>query len=176
MGQRSTSRSTDDREDGLVVGLIHSPHGLHGEVTVDIRSDVPDRFRVGAQLACDGVGPLTITGIRGDAKARIVRFKGYTDRASADELSKRFLRVSRDEARRATKGAYLWADLVGLRAQTADGSSLGDVSDVLRAGENDVLVLRGPSGERLVPMLESTIVAVDVPGGTITVRPQEYLS
>lgn len=174
MEPRSTSRSTSD--DSLVVARILGPHGVHGEVRVEPRSDVPGRLTAGAVLACDGVGPLTIESVRGEAGAPIVRFAGYARREDADTLRGRFLSVTREEARRATKGAYLWADLVGLRAETPDARAIGAVRDLIRAGETDVLVIVGADGrETLVPMLESVVKKIDVAAGTIVIAPQEEL-
>ena len=178
-GPRSTSRSTSPREDageGLVVGVITTPHGTHGEVTIDPRSDAPDRFRVGATLHCDGIGPLTITSLRGTAARPIVGFAGYADRPDAEPLRGRFLRVSKDEARRALKGSFLWADLVGLRAESPAGEALGTVRDIIRAGETDVLVLaRASGGELLVPAIASVVRDIDVALGRVIVTPQEEL-
>ena len=143
---------------------------------MDPRSDVPGRFRVGAVLACDGLGPLTIRSLRGTAAAPIVGFKGYASRPDAEPLRGRFLRVTVDEARQATKGSYLWADLVGLRAETPAGEPIGTVREILRAGETDVLVLdREQGGELLVPAIASVVRDVDVAGGRVVVSPQEEL-
>jgi 16S rRNA processing protein RimM len=174
-GRRSTSRSTSE-PDGLVVGVIKTPHGVRGEVRVDPRSDVPERFRVGVSLECDGLGPLKIRSIRGTPKEPIVGFEGYASRPDAEPLRGRFLRVGLDEARHATKGSYLWADLVGLRAETPAGEPIGSVSDILRAGETDVLVVtRAQGGELLVPAIASVVREVDVAGGRVVVAPQEEL-
>lgn len=172
MGQRSTSRSISD--DALVVGLILGPHGVRGEVRIDPRTDVEGRFRVGAVLQCDDVGPLTVAAIRGEVAKPIVRFEGYDTREAAESLRRRFLRVARTESRRATPGAYLWADLLGARVETPEGAALGTVRDLLRAGENDVLVVADESGrERLLPMLESVVKVVDPGAGRIVAVPQE---
>src|SRR6267378_5109545 len=172
MGPRSTSRSISD--DDLVVGYILGPHGIRGEVRVDPRSDVPDRFREGAVLECDDIGPLTVAGVRGEVAKPIVHFAGYDSRVAAETLRRRFLRVARSESRRATTGAYLWADLLGARVETPDGTWLGIVRELLRAGENDVLVIADKSGrERLLPMLESVVKVVDLAGGRIVAVPQE---
>src|SRR5512142_2096995 len=174
MGPRSTSRSISD-DDGLVVARILGPHGLGGEVRLDPRTDVPDRIRAGAVLECDGIGALTITSVRGAASTPIVTFEGYESRSAADALRDRFLRVTRAEARRATKGAYLWADLVGLAGETPEGRALGVVKDLIRAGETDVLVVDDGGRELLLPMLESVVRSVDVPNGRIVLAPQEEL-
>jgi 16S rRNA processing protein RimM len=172
MGPRSTSRSTSD--DALVVGFILGPHGVRGEVRVDPRTDVPGRFAAGAVLQCDDIGPLTVSSIRGEVAKPIVRFAGYDTREAAETLRRRFLRVARSESRRATKGAYLWADLLGANVESPDGAPLGVVRDLLRAGENDVLVIADDSGhERLLPILDSVVKLVDVDARRIVALPQE---
>lgn len=176
MAQRSTSRSTEPpgSDDALVVGQIRAPHGVRGDVRVDPRTDVKGRFRKGAVLECDGVGPLTIDRVRGDASSPIVGFAGYETREAALTLRDRFVRVPRDESRRATKGKYLWADLVGLAAVTPDGRSLGTVRDLIRAGEADVLIVVDETGrESLQPMLSSVVREIDLAGHRIVLTPQE---
>ncbi|HEV8535149.1 MAG TPA: ribosome maturation factor RimM [Candidatus Limnocylindria bacterium] len=160
-----------------MVGVVRAPHGVRGEVKVQPRTDVPGRFRKGSRLLCDGVGELVIASVRGPADVPIVLFEGRASRTDAEQLRGRSLRVTRGEARRATKGSYLWADLLGLRAETPDGVVLGLVREVIRAGETDVLVVR-PDGAReeiLLPAIASVVRTVDLEGGRIVVVPQETL-
>ena len=166
----------DLEPEGLIVGLIRAPHGVRGEVNVDPRTDVPDRFRPGVTLHCDGIGPLRVTAVRGLAGRPVVRFDGYATRPQAEVLQGRFLRVSRDEARAAAGGAYLWADLLGLQAQAPDGTLIGELREVLRAGETDVLVIRRiEGGDLLVPALASVVREVDLAARRIVIVPQEEL-
>jgi 16S rRNA processing protein RimM len=175
MGPRSTSRSTSD-DDTLVVAQIRGPHGVRGEVRLDPRSDVAGRFAPGATLDCEGVGPLTIVNRRGPPDQPIVGFKGYGSREAAMTLRDRFLRVPREAARAAiTPGSFLWADLVGLAVQTPDGTALGTVRDLIRAGAADVLVIDRDGKELLLPMIDSVVRSVDVAGGRIVVTPLEEL-
>ena len=175
MEQRSTSKSTDPGDP--IVGVVGAPHGVRGEVKVHPRTDVADRFCKGAKLLCDGIGELVVASIRGAADVPIVRFDGVNTRNDAERIRGRNLRVSRDEARRAAKDAYLWVDLLGLRAETPEGKQLGVVSEVLRAGETDVLVVRGEGSgaEFMFPAIASVVREVDIPGGRVVVVPQEVL-
>jgi 16S rRNA processing protein RimM len=175
MGQRSTSRSTSD-DDALVVGEIRGPHGVRGEVRLDPRSDVEGRFAPGATLDCDGIGPLTITSLRGSPEQPIVAFDGYATREQAATLKDRFLRVPRAEARRQlVNGAMLWADLVGLAVETPDGTALGTVRELLRAGGADVLVVKNDERELLLPMIDSVVRSIDVAAGKIVATPLDGL-
>ncbi len=176
MGPRSTSRSIND-DDALVVGQIRGPHGIRGDVRLEPRTDVKDRFKRGAVFECDGVGALRILGIRGELSAPIVHFAGYDTRDAALTLRDRFLRVSRAESRRATKGAYLWADLVGLAAVGVDDKPIGTVRDLIRAGATDVLVVVDDAGrETLQPMLDSVVREIDLAGKRIVLTPLEESS
>jgi 16S rRNA processing protein RimM len=169
-GPRSASTSTD----GIAVGVVTAAHGVRGEVRVSVQSDVEGRFHAGAVLECDGIGPLEIETARPGTRSTIVRFRGYADRESAETLRGRSLLVSRDDSRRAVGDAYLWADLIGLRASDPAGADLGVVSEMIRAGETDVVVISRDTGDDLlVPAIASVIREVDVPGGRIVVAPQE---
>ena len=83
----------------------------------------------------------------------------------------------RARARRAAKGGHLWADLLGLRAETPSGELLGLVREILRAGETDVLVIRpgAPRPDLLVPAIASVVREIDVAGGRVVIVPQEVL-
>src|SRR5919197_1522766 len=174
MDPRSTSRSIKD-DDALVVGEIRGPHGVRGEVHVDPRTDVPDRFAPGAVLLCDDVGPLTIETVRGESGRPIVRFEGVTSREAAERLKDHLLRVARDRSRaQIASGSFLWADLIGIAVETPDGARLGTVRDLLRAGGADVLIVDAESGgEILLPMIESVVRSVDLGARRIVAVPQE---
>ena len=52
----------------LVVGRISRPHGIRGELTVEVRTDDPERrFAAGAVLVTEpaAAGPLTVAGTGG---------------------------------------------------------------------------------------------------------------
>lgn len=160
--------------DAVVVGVITGPHGVRGEVRVATQTDVADRFRPGAVLHCEGLGPLRIASVRPGPRGTIVRFRESAGRADAERLRGRALTVSRAEARRGLGGGHLWADLVGLRAVDPAGTALGTVTEVLRAGETDVIVVTDERGRQLLlPTLESVVREIDVAGGRIVVVPQE---
>jgi 16S rRNA processing protein RimM len=147
---------------------------MRGEVKVESRTDIPTRLKKGSRLRCDDVGELVVASARGPADVPIVRFEGRTTREDAERLRGKWLRISRAEARRAAKGGYLWADLVGLHAETPEGRELGTVHEVLRAGETDVLVIRPAAGaDLLVPTIASVVREVDVANGRVVIVPQE---
>jgi len=65
-------------------------------------------------------------------------------------------------------------DLVGCKVVLADGTPWGTVAAV-DAGAQDLLVIHDGDVERLLPLVDAFVPAIDVAAGTITVDPPEGL-
>src|SRR5258708_20645538 len=73
----------------LVVGRVGRPHGIRGELTVQVHTDDPDlRFAAGSVLATEPAarGPLTVSASRWHSGRLLVAFEGDTDRRGAEGL------------------------------------------------------------------------------------------
>jgi 16S rRNA processing protein RimM len=171
MAPKSTSRSTRPRH--LVAGVIVGAHGVRGEVKVAPDTDNVDRFRSGRRILVEGDMERTVVSVRGGGGDLILRLEGIDHREAAASLRGRSLLVPIEDARDAAQGV-LWADLVGLRVEDEAGRELGAVADVLRPGGGaDVFVVRGSEGpDLLVPAIADVVLAVDLAGGRIVIRPQ----
>ena len=55
------------------------------------------------------------------------------------------------------------------------GEDLGEITDILETGSNDVYVVVGPTGEILVPAIRDVIKEIDVLSGLMTVDLPEGL-
>jgi 16S rRNA processing protein RimM len=162
----------------LVVGRVGRPHGLRGEVTVEVRTDDPERrFAVGSALATNPAerGPLTVSAVRWHLGRLLVRFEGYGDRDAAEELRDTLLEIDSAELEPlADPDEFYDHDLVGLGVVTTDGEKVGTVTDVLHHGQN-LLVVDG-SGARsgqeiLIPFVMAIVPEVDVAGGKLVIDP-----
>jgi 16S rRNA processing protein RimM len=72
-------------------------------------------------------------------------------------------------------GEYYRFQLIGLRAVDAAGGTLGTVAGIIETGANDVLrIERDDQPELLVPLLDTTVVAVDLAARTITLDPPDW--
>jgi 16S rRNA processing protein RimM len=164
----------------LVVGRVGKPHGVRGEVTVDVRTDDPDtRFAPGSSLRTDPVerGPLTVTGVHPRSGGIVVAFDGVGSREAAEALRGTVLVVD-SESLPPIEDADEWYDhqLVGLAAVDPAGAILGTVADVVHSPASDLLVVRDAEDrEHLVPFIRAMVPAVDVPGGRVVVDAPEGL-
>jgi 16S rRNA processing protein RimM len=162
----------------LVVGRVGRPHGLHGEVTVEVRTDDPDqRFTAGSSLATVPAerGPLTVARSRWHSGRLLVRFAGCEDRNAAEELRDTILAIDSDELEPlADPEDFYDHDLIGLQVVTAAGELVGAVSDVLHHGQ-DLLVIEATGSrsgsEILVPFVVAIVPEVDVAARRLVIDP-----
>ncbi|GLW04936.1 ribosome maturation factor RimM [Microtetraspora sp. NBRC 13810] len=158
----------------LVVGRIGRPHGIRGEVTVDVRTDDPEaRFAPGTSLRTDpaSAGPLRIEGVRRHAGFLLVRFVGVGDRNAAESLRGTLLVVeSADAPPLPDPDEFYDHQLIGLAVVTVAGEPVGEVTDVLHHGQ-DLLVVRRTGGEVYVPFVRALVPEVDVEGGRLVIDP-----
>ncbi|WP_131738015.1 ribosome maturation factor RimM [Actinomadura roseirufa] len=158
----------------LVVGRIGRPHGVRGEITLDVRTDEPEtRFAAGTEIATDpaAAGPLTIERARWHSGRLLVRFAGIDDRDAAEELRGVWLVVAPDDITpSADPDDFHDQELIGLAVVTTDGADVGRVAEVRHHGQ-DLLVVRGTGGDTLVPFVAALVPEVDVPGGRLVIDP-----
>jgi 16S rRNA processing protein RimM len=165
--------------DRVVVGRVGRPHGVKGEVTVDVRTDVPERrFAPGARFERGAARPpLVVAACRWHSGRLLVRFEGVVDRTGAEAVRGTVLTIDASVTGPAgdddTDDDTWWdRDLVGLRAATTDGVTLGTVADVVHSPAGDILAITRPGGgEHLVPFVREIVPEVDVAGGRLVVDP-----
>ena len=157
-------------EDWVVVARVGRPHGVRGEVTVEARTDEPERrFATGAVLQAPG-RTLTVAGSRLHQGRWLLRLEELHSREDAEaarglELS---VRVDPDE-RPEDPEEFYDHQLVGLQVVTTEGAEVGALLRVEHHGAQDLLVVRAGEREVLFPFVAALVPVVDVPGGRVVV-------
>ncbi len=164
-------------DDRVVIGEVVKARGLRGEVLVKSLSDVDGRFDAltGAFLH-DGEGDYTwfdTEQVRPHREMYIVKFCTVDDRLAArDRLVGRTLEIPRDQSPPAGEHENYYYDLIGLAVHREDGPLLGQLESIIETGANDVYLVRGAEGQEiLIPATREVVVAVDVEGGRMSIRP-----
>jgi 16S rRNA processing protein RimM len=162
----------------LVVGQIVRPHGVRGELVVNVRTDEPElRYAVGSILATEPAqaGPLTVESVRPHQGRLLVTFEGVADREVAERLRGVLLCVDSEAVPPpADPEEFHDYQLVGLRAQTPGGEPIGDVVRIEHAPASELLVIRLADGRTgMVPFVTAMVPEVDLPRGRIVLTPPD---
>ena len=148
----------------LEVGRIVKPHGIRGEVIVDLVTNRTERVAVGSVLATPR-GPLEVERSSPHQRRWIVSFAGVDDRNQAEAL-----RGTPLLAEPIDDEGQLWVHaLIGAEVVDVSGRTYGRVESVEANPASDLLVL---GDGRLVPLVfvvESSAdrIVVDVPAGLL---------
>ena len=182
----SLSSPEQPPSEGLVaVGRILGAHGRDGEIRVRSTSNVPDRFDEGQslKLSKDGSTPggLTFriarsrTTITKGSEELILLLRGFHDRDQAIRLTGQWLCVAQSDVPEPKEGEYFHYQLIGLKVRAVNGDGLGEITEILETGSNDVYVVSGSEGEILVPALGHVVIDIDVLSGLMVVDLPEGL-
>lgn len=152
------------------------PHGLKGEVWVDLNTDFPERLPEWPALEIVGEGGASrarIEYIKGVVGGRcIIKLEGVEDRDQAEAIRGRIIRVERPGIPPAPEGAYYDFQIIGLSVVTTDGRDLGRVTEILRTGANDVYETESGA---LIPAVAHVVTEIDLEQGRIVIEPMEGL-
>jgi 16S rRNA processing protein RimM len=142
-----------------VVAQVRGFHGLRGTVRLESLTDrAEERFAVGKSLFVEGGdAPLTVIESAPDSLGWRVRFAEVADRNAAEALRDAYLEAVVGPGEELPRGEFYWHQLVGTPVADVDGTALGEVVDVYRAGGADVMVVAGPEGELDVPLIRSVV-------------------
>jgi 16S rRNA processing protein RimM len=159
-----------------VVGRVSRPHGVRGEVRVEIVTGYPERLAQRAHFYLarpdsDAVQRYPVEGLRFHRGTLLLKLGGCDDRNGADELRGMLVQIPTEEAVPLDEGEYYHFQIIGAAVETESGEALGRVVEVLETGANDVYVVRGPRGEVLVPAIESVVRALALDAKRVVIRP-----
>ncbi|HEX5598747.1 MAG TPA: ribosome maturation factor RimM [Micromonosporaceae bacterium] len=180
----------------VIVGRILRPHGLRGEVVVDVRTDEPEtRFAVGSVLITDPAASagqkaaaapaspygqpvrvperLIVESARWHQNRLLVVFEGFYDRNFAEVLRGVLVYVdSTQVSPPADPDEFNDFQLIGLTAVNPAGDVLGEITGIDHAPASDLLVLRRPEGRTaLIPFVKAIVPEVDLAGRRVVVDP-----
>lgn len=164
--------SSGDEPVFLAVGRLRRPHGLRGEMQMDVLTDFPERLRPGMELYIgpDYV-PHKLRSLRWHGRSLLVSFDGYDTPEEAGKLRNQTVFVTSADRPALEEGEYYHHELLGLRVVAEDGEYLGVLNQILETGANDVYVVAPESGrEILLPATDEVILDVNLREGLVRVH------
>ncbi len=156
----------------VLVGRIGKPHGIRGHVTIDVRTDEPDRrFADGARLravppkgSAFGPSTLTVQASRWHLGILHLLFEELTGREEAESARGTMLYadIATDETPEDPEEFYDH-QLVGLAVYDTAGALRGEVTGLVHGGAQDLLTIRTPARPNvLVPFVAALVPQVDL--------------
>jgi 16S rRNA processing protein RimM len=159
----------------LVVGRIGRAHGVLGEATIEVRTDLPEeRFEIGSVLVADPVerGPLTVKSARVHNGTLLLGFIGVSDRNDVEKLRDTVLLAEVDISEGAIdEDDFHVLQLIDCIVVTQTNERIGIVTDVIPLPGQDLLAVATDTGEVLIPFVREIVPTVDVLNKLITVIP-----
>lgn len=170
---------TDHDLEWLIVGRVIKPHGVHGEVLVEIITDFPERMKAGHRFglgASDGPEELLeVHTIRYHKGRWLLAVKGVRDRETIESWRGRFLFLPEQTLEELPEGFYYEHHLVGLQCESVEGDPLGEVVGFDPGEGQSRLLVRREGREFLVPYVPEIVTNVDLDRGVATLNPPSGL-
>lgn len=163
----------------MLVGRIGKPHGIRGFVTVDVRTDEPERrFEPGNVLRAQPpkgsayqATELTVEGVRWHQQVLLAAFEEIADRNDAEAArgTLLFAQIPADETPEDPEEFYDH-QLVGLTAYDEEGRELGTLTRLVHGAAQDLLTIRTPDRrDALVPFVKALVPVVDLEAGRVVI-------
>lgn len=160
----------------VIVGQVRRPHGIGGEVRIEVLTDYPerlikhDRLYLADPQSPEDVKAHPLQSVRPHKGILLVKLADIDDRDEAERLRGMLVQVPLKDAVPLEEGEYYYFQLLGMDVRTDTGEWLGRVTDVVAAGAHDVYVVHGPRGEILLPAIEDVILELDTESGEMVVH------
>ncbi|MGG2199619.1 MULTISPECIES: ribosome maturation factor RimM [Paenibacillus] len=164
------------------VGKIVNTHGIRGELKIVPQTDFADeRFAPGSKLVfvdpnSSATLPVTVESAREHKTMFIIRFRGFGNINEVEKYKGWLLKVEEKYLSELPDGEFYYHEIVGCTVVTEEGETLGEITEILSPGANDVWVVKRPKGKPLLlPYIDDVILDVDVEGKKVTARLMEGL-
>lgn len=164
MAEKDQSGSPKGESIYLAIGFIRRPHGVSGEVIMDLHTDFPERIKAGRKVYLgESHEPFTLGSTRPHGDGMLVRIRGYETPESAGRFRNQWVYVKAAEVPQLPEGQHYKYELIGLSVVEEGGAALGIITEILETGANDVYVVKNEAGkEVLLPAIPSVILETDM--------------
>jgi len=164
------------------VGKIVNTHGIRGEVRVISRTDFPEeRYAEGTRLGLFMPGAkepviLTVASHRVHKNFDLLTFEGHPNINDVEKYRDGILKVSEQDLGELDEGEYYYHEIVGCTVYAEDGREIGEVTEVIGTGANDVWAVKPSEGKmHYIPYIDDVVLEVDPEKKRIVIDPIEGL-
>ena len=158
-----------ENREWLIVGRVGKPHGVHGDLLVEILTDFPERLAEDVQFGLgDDNAPrdfFEVHRVRFHRGRWLLSVRGMRDRSTAESWKGLHLYLPEQALDDLPEGYYYEHHLVGLECRSPEGEDLGRVTGLDPGTGQSRLVVRRGKREFLVPYVPEIVLSVDLENG-----------
>lgn len=164
MSSKSSKHRSTTPSSRVVVGRIRRPHGVGGEILVEVLSEIEGRMHPGSRLSLlsgERSIAVQVLSAKQHRLGMILQLDAFSSRDEVEVLRGAELTVDRSEVPPAPAGAYYHFDLIDCDVYDQAAGRLGKVVDVVEDGGGELLRIQDRQREVLVPFVAEFVVRVD---------------
>ena len=121
------------------IGKLRRPHGISGEILLELMTDFPERLHVGKTVYLgEQHTPIVLKSIRGHGNGLLISFEGYDIREEVGKLTNSMVMVKASSLPALPDGEFYFHQLLGIQVFNESGQLIGKLDEVLETGANDV--------------------------------------
>jgi 16S rRNA processing protein RimM len=148
----------------LAIGYLRRPHGVSGEIIMDLHTDFPDRVKSGRKIYIgEKHEAATFDTIRIHGESMLISLRGYDTPETVGRFRNQWVYVKAKDVPALPEGQHYKYEYIDLDVIDENGNALGKLAEILETGANDVYVVRNEDGkELLLPAIPSVVLEVDM--------------
>jgi 16S rRNA processing protein RimM len=148
----------------LAIGYLRRPHGVSGEIIMDVHTDFPNRIKSGRKIYIgDKHESATFDTVRVHGDSLLISLRGYDTPEAVGRFRNQWVHVKAKDVPPLPEGQHYKYEIVDLEVIDDQGNPLGRIAEILETGANDVYVVRDEAGrEILLPAIPSVVLEVDM--------------
>ena len=145
---------------GIVIGV----HGLRGDLKVRPFSGDSSSLDTVKDVILRGTTTISSHKVQKVARHKanlLIRLEGISSLESAEAFIGCEVLISRADLRELPEDEFYWFQLEGLRVDDCQQGDLGKIIEIFTTPAHDILVVQGPRGEVLIPVVDAFILKID---------------
>lgn len=145
-------------------GVIIGVHGLRGDLKVRPLSGDSTSLDSVKEVTLRGAVKTTLHKVQKATRHKgnlLIRLEGISSVESASQYIGCDVLISRDELTTLPEDEFYWFQLEGLRVNDRQQGDLGKIIEIFTTPAHDILVVQGPRGEVLIPVVDAFILEID---------------
>ena len=157
----------------IEIGKVLKAQGIKGEIKLACFVDDASMLKNVKQVYI-GAKNYVVSHVRCGGEFCYMLLDGISDRNAAESLRNWTVYADKENVS-LPKNRYFIDDLIGCKVLTNDGTTVGEVKNILQYGAADVFVCNGDNGEVSFPFLNDLVLSVNIESKTIAVDVKRFV-